>query len=97
MMDTGHTLGLVLLYLAIAGYVALMLRIFIQILFREAIEKHRRRQFTERNGGAAYTLRRFDGKRDWANTWIPRNSVINQPAQDDNSAGKLADAARWWP
>ena len=92
-MNTGQRLGLVLLYVVMAGNAVLMLRIFVQIIFRTAIENHRRRQFTERNGGAAYTLRRFDGKRGWANRWLPRNPEIIQPAQDGNSAGKLAGAA----
>ena len=92
MMDTGQTLALVLLYAVMAGYAVLMLRIFVQLLFRAAIEKHRRRQFTERNGRAAYTLKRFDGKRGWANSWLPRNPEIVQPAQDGCSAGKLAAA-----
>jgi hypothetical protein len=86
MMNTGHRLGLVLLYAVMAGNVVLMLRLFIQILFRTAIEKHRRRQFT-------YAPRGFDGKRGWANTWLPRNPEIVQPAQNGNSAGKLAGAA----
>ena len=93
MVDTGQALGLVLLYVVLAGYAVLMLCIFVQLLFRAAIEKHRRRQFNKKNGGAAYTLRRFDGKRGWANTWLPRNPEIIQPAQDGNSAGKLAGAA----
>jgi hypothetical protein len=92
MMEAGQTLGLALLYVVMAGYVVLMLCIFFQMLFRAAIEKHRRRQFTEKDGGAAYTVKRFDGKRGWANRWLPRNPEI-QPAQDGNSAGKLADAA----
>jgi hypothetical protein len=81
------------MYVVMAGNALLMLRIFIQILFRSAIERHRRRHFTERNGGAAYTPRRFDGKRGWANRWLPRNSEIAQPTQNGNSAGKLAGAA----
>jgi hypothetical protein len=93
MMDTGKTLALVLLYVVMAGYVVLMLRIFAQILFRAAIEKHRRQKFTEKNGGAAYTTRGVVGKRGWANTWLPRNPEINQPAQNGNSTGKLAGAA----
>lgn len=93
MLDTGQTLGLVLLYVVMAGYVVLMLSLFVQVLFRAAIERHRRRQLTERNGGAAYTLRRFDGKRGWANTWLPRKTVINHPVQEVNSAGKLGGAA----
>jgi hypothetical protein len=92
-MNTGQRLGLVLLYVVMAGNAVLMLRLFIQILFRPAIERHRRRQFAEKNGVAAYTLRGFDGKRGWANRWLPRNSEIVQPAQDGNSAGKLAGAA----
>ena len=91
-MDTGQRLGLVLLYVVMAGNAVLMLRLFIQIFFRAAIERHRRRQFADRNGGAAYTLKRFDGKRGWANRWLPRNPEINQPAQNGNSAGKLAGA-----
>jgi hypothetical protein len=93
-MNIGQRLGLVLLYVVMAGNVVLMLSLFIQILFRAAIERHRRRQFTERNGGvAAYTLRRFDGTRGWANTWLPRSPVINHSAQDGNSTGKLVGAA----
>jgi hypothetical protein len=92
-MNTGQRLGLVLLYGVMAGNVVLMLRLFIQIVFRAAIERHRRRQFAERNGGAAYTPRGFDGKRGWANTWLPRNREICQPARSGNSAGKLAGAA----
>ena len=93
MMSTGQRLGLVLFYVVLAGYAMLMVRIFVQVLFRPAIEKHRRRQFTKKNGGAAYTPRAFVGKRGWANTWMPRNSEINQPAQNDNSTGKSAGAA----
>jgi hypothetical protein len=81
------------MYVVMAGNALLMLRIFIQILFRAAIEKHRRLQFAERNGGTAYTLRGFDGKRGWANRGLPRNPEIIQPAQDSNSAVKLAGAA----
>jgi hypothetical protein len=92
-MNIGHRLGLVLLYVVMAGNAVLMLRIFIQILFRTAIENHRRRQFTERNGGVAYNLRLFDGKRGWANGGLPKNPEIFQPAQDGNSAVKLAGAA----
>jgi len=73
MISTGNRLGIALLYVVMAGNIVLMLRIFVQILFREAIEKHRRQQFTEKNGGAAYTSRAFVGKRGWANTWLPRN------------------------
>ena len=93
MMSTGYRLGLVLLYVVMAGNAVFMLRIFIQIFFRAAIEKHRRRQFTERNGGAAYTPMAFVGRRGWANRWLPRNPQIAHQAQDGNSAGKLAGAA----
>ncbi|HEU5235710.1 MAG TPA: hypothetical protein VFU37_01135 [Pyrinomonadaceae bacterium] len=92
-MNTGQRLGLVLLYVVMAGNAVLMLRLFIQIFFRAAIERRRRRQFAERNGGAASTLRAVDGKRGWANRWLPRNPEIVQPAQNGNSAGKLAGAA----
>jgi hypothetical protein len=92
-MDTGHKLGLILLYVVMAGYAVLMLRILVQILFGAEIEKHRRRQFTKKNSGAGYTPRGFVGKCGWANTWLPRNSEIVQPAQEGNSAGKLAGAA----
>src|SRR6185295_18397416 len=76
-----------------AGYAVLLLCAFVSVLFRAAIERHRRRQFAERDGGAAYTLRRFDGKRGWANTWMPRNPEIVQPVQNGNSARKLTGAA----
>jgi hypothetical protein len=92
-MNIGHRLGLVLMYVLMAGNALLMLRIFIQILFRAAIERHRRRQFAERNGGAAYALKRFDGKRGWSNRWLPRKTEIIQPAQNGNSAGTLTGAA----
>lgn len=92
-MDAGKTLALVLLYVVIAGYAVLMLRIFVQLLFRASIEEYRRRQFTEKNGGAASALRRFDGTRGWANTWLPRNPEIIQPVQNGNSAGILNGAA----
>jgi hypothetical protein len=93
MMNIGQRLGLVLLYVVMAGNAVLMLRIFVQILFRTAIENHRRRQFAERNGAAAYTVKRFDRKRGWANRWLPRNAEIVQLAQNGNSASKLAGAA----
>jgi hypothetical protein len=89
-MNTGQRLGLVLLYGAMAGNAVLMLGLFIQILFRAAIERHHRRQFAKRNAGAA--PRGFDGKRGWANKWLPRNPETIQPAPDRNSAGKLAGA-----
>ena len=92
-MNTGQRLGLILLYGVMAGNAVLMLRLFIQIVFRAAIERHRRRQFAKRNGGAAYTPRVFHGKRGWANTWLPRNPETVQPARSGNSAGKLAGAA----
>ena len=85
-MNTGQRLGLVLLYVVMAGNAVFMLSIFVQILFRTAIERHRRRQFT-------YAPRAFLGKRGWANTWLPRNPEINQPPKDGNSAGKLTGAA----
>jgi len=92
MMNTGQRLGLVLLYVVMAGNAVLMLRLFVQILVRAAIERHRRRRFTEKNGGAAYTPRAFAGRRGWANTWLPSNREINQPAQNGIPAGKLAGA-----
>jgi len=93
MMDTGQTLALVLLYAVMAGYAVLMLCIFVQMIFRAAIERRRRRQFTEENGGAHYTPMAFDRKRGWVNTWLPRDPEINQPPQSGNSAGKLTGAA----
>lgn len=92
-MNTGQRLGLILLYGVMVGNAVLMLGLFIQILFRAAIERHRRRQFAERNGRALYTLRGFDGKRGWANSWLPRNPETIKPAPDRNSAGKLAGTA----
>ena len=92
-MNAGQRFGLVLLYVVMAANVVLMLRIFIQILFRTVIERSRRRQCAGRNGGAPYTLRGFGAKRGWANRWLPRNPEINQPAQNGNSAGKLTGAA----
>jgi len=91
-MDTGHSFGLVLLYVVMAGFAVLMLCIFVQIIFRAAIEKRRRRQFTESNGGA-YAFRTFDGKRGWANTWLPRNPEITQSSQNGNLTGELTGAA----
>jgi hypothetical protein len=91
-MNTGQRLGLVLLYGVMAGNAVLMLRLFIQILFRAAIERHRRRQFAKRNGGAPYTFRGVDGKHGWANRWLPRNPEIVQPAQNGDAAGKLTGA-----
>ena len=92
-MNTGQRLGLILLYVMMAANAVLMLRLFIQIVFRAAIERHRRRQYAERNGGAACTLREFDGKRGWANRWLPRNPETVRPAQNGNSAGKLTGAS----
>jgi hypothetical protein len=62
-------------------------------LFRAAIEKRRRQQFTESNGGNAYTPRAFDGKRGWANTWLPRSPEITPPSPKDNLIGELTGAA----
>jgi|GEM_PF-1148297 len=92
-MDTGHTFGLVLLYIAMAGFAVLMLCIFVQVIFRAAIERRRRRRFTESNGGNAYTPRAFDGKRGWANTWLPRNPEITQPSQNGKLTCELTGAA----
>ena len=92
-MNTGQRLGPVLLYVVIAGNAVLMLCIFARILFRTAIENHRRRQFIEKNGGATCIPSRFVGKRGWANTWLPGNAQIIQPQQDSNSAGKFGGAA----
>jgi len=92
MMDAGKTLALVLLYVVVAGYAVLMLRIFVQILCRAAIERRRRQQSTEKNGGS-YTPRAFVGKSGWANTWLPRNPEIVQPAQSGNSDGKRPGTA----
>lgn len=91
-MNTGQRLGLVLLYVVMAGNAVLMLRLFIQMLFRAAIERNRRRPFAARNSGAASALNQFDGKRGWANRSLPRNPEIIQLAQDGNSAGKLTGA-----
>ena len=93
-MNTGRILGLLFLYVVMAANAVLMLRLFVQIVFGPTIERRRRRrQLSERNGGTAYPFKRFDGKRGWANRWLPRNSEIIQPAQDGNSTGKLAGAA----
>jgi hypothetical protein len=92
-MNTGQRLGLVLLYVVMAGNAAFMLSLFIQILIRAAIERRRRRLFAEMNAGAAYTLKGFEGKRGWVNRWLPRNPEIVQTAQNGNSGGKLAGAA----
>ena len=92
-MNTGQRLGLILLYGVMAGNAVLMLRLIIQILFRAAIERHRRRQFVERKGGAPSSLREFGGRRGWANTWLPRKPEIGQPAQNGNTAGKLSGSA----
>ena len=89
-MNTGQRVELLLPYVVMAGIAVLMLRIFLHMRFRAANEKHRRRQFAERNGGAAYTARGFVGKRGWANRWLARNSRIIQPAQNGNGTGKLA-------
>lgn len=89
-MNTGQKLGLVFLYVVMAGDAVLMLRLFIQILFRKAIERHRRRQFAERNGGATYTLRGFDGKHRWTNRWLPRNPEIKQQLLDvERASGQV--------
>jgi hypothetical protein len=92
-MDAGHTFGLVLLYVVMAGFAVLMLCIFVQIVFRAAIERRRRRQFTESNSGNASTPRAFDGKRGWANTWLPRSPEITQPSPKGNSIRELTGAA----
>jgi len=92
-MNIGQRLGPALLYVVIAGNAVLMLCIFVRILFRPAIEKHRRRQFTEKNGGADYIPRSFDGKRGWANTWLPRNPEITRPSQNGKLTGELTGAA----
>lgn len=91
-MDTGQKLGLMLVYSVMAGYAVLLLSIVAQIVFRAAIEKRRRRKWIEPNAQPAFTLRALVAKRGWANVWLPRKPVINQPAQDDNSAGKLGGA-----
>lgn len=91
-MGTRERLGLVLLYVVIAGYAVLMLRIFVQILFRALIEERRRRQFTERNGKATYTFRALVGKPGWANAWLP-NPEISQPPQSGKLTCKLTGAA----
>jgi hypothetical protein len=79
-MDTGHKLGLLMMYSVIAMYALLMLRILIQLLFGAAIEDHRRRQWRKQHGGPAHTYRAMVGKADWANSWLPQKAAAELSA-----------------
>lgn len=91
-MDTGHKLGLMLLYCVMAGYAMLLLRMVIQIFFRAAIEKRQRRKWTEQNAQPAHTFRALVGKRGWANAWLPRRAEANVAMRTDKVDARLAGA-----
>ena len=90
-MNTGQRLGLVLLYALMAGNAVLMLRLFIKIFFRAAIERHRRRQFPK---GMVERPTLLGGltENEVGRPGLSRSPVINQPAQVGNSAGTLNGA-----
>ena len=79
-MDTGHKLGLLMMYSVIAMYTLLMLRILIQLLFGAAIEDHRRRQWRKQHGEPAHIYRAMVGKGGWANSWLPQNTATELSA-----------------
>jgi hypothetical protein len=89
-MDTGHKLGLMLLYCVMAGYAGLLLRMVVQIFFRAAIEKRSRRKWIEQNAQDAYTAGALAGKRGWANTWLPRSAEVNVAMQNGQVKAGLA-------
>jgi hypothetical protein len=92
-MDTGHKLGLMLLYGGLVGYAALLLRILVQVLFREAIERRRRLHWAESNPETASGFAALTGKkRGWANTWLPKHADSNGPALNVNPSGKIGVA-----
>lgn len=91
-MDTGHKLLLMLLYCVMAGYAVLLLRIVVQIFFRAAIEKRRRRKWMEQNAQPSYTFRALVGKPGWANTWLPRSVEVNMATQNDKANARPAGA-----
>jgi hypothetical protein len=86
-------LAFVLVYIMIAGYAVLALRIFVQVLFRTAIENRKRRPRTEKNAAHTHTFRELVGKRGWANTWLPRNAEITVSVPNGKVTGNLAGAA----
>ena len=91
-MDTGHKLGLMLLYCVMAGYAVLLLRIVVQIFFRAAIERHRRRKWLEQNAQEASTSRASVGKRGWTNTSRPRSAEVKVATRNDKVNTGLAGA-----
>lgn len=91
-MDTGHKLGLMLLYFGMVGYAVLLLSIVIQIFFRAAIQKRSRRKWMEQNEQPSYTFRGLVGKRGWANTWLPRSAEVNVATRNDKVNAGLGGA-----
>ena len=81
-MDSGHRLGLVLLYAVMATYALIMVRMLVQILFGSAIENHLREQWRRKHAGASYPFRSLSGKQGWANARLPKDVDGNQPAPD---------------
>jgi hypothetical protein len=79
------------MYLVMATYALVALRILIQILFGAAIEDHRRRQWRKEHGGPAHTYRAMVGKAGWANAWLPRNTAVKlSPPKPKVTAGRSA-------
>lgn len=79
-MDAGHKFGLLLMYSTMAAYALIMLRILIQILFGDAIEDHRRRQWKKQHRAPAHAYRAMAGKAGWANSWLPRRAETKVPS-----------------
>lgn len=92
-MDLGYRLALLLLYIMIAGYAVVVLRIFAQALFKTQIEKHQRRRLIKMNAETPDTFRAHVGKRGWANTRLARNAETTVSAPSGNVNGKLASDA----
>lgn len=81
-MDSGHRLGLVVLYAVMAIYALIMVRMLVQIMFGSAIENHLRQQWRRKHAGAASPFLSLSGKRGWANACVPKDVESNQPAPD---------------
>lgn len=91
-MDTGQTMGLMLLYSVMVGYAVLLLSIVAQTCFRAATEKRRLQKSAEQNAQRAYTLTAVDGRRGRADAWPQRSALDIVAMRNDQVHAKLAGA-----
>jgi hypothetical protein len=86
MIEIGERLGLILLYLFVAGCAVLALSLFARVLVTLLSGKRQRRGSPERDAYEAYRPSMLVGKRGWANISLPPNVDSSAEAKPETNS-----------